>query len=341
MSDKCKERKKLLSFDKPSEWLSLNNNAEKELEKQWKKDYNFSTTNKSTLSLHIAAYEKSVEDVAVDLYGGKNKKDFKNGISESTGNEVLTSKLIIHVRTINFQNPFEFLRQQNDKLSDPEMFQFKASQRLINPNEASNNGQQAAMADSEEHPLDTLPRENLLALLKKQAMASKESKKQVEEYRENIKSLEEKCQTLEEKLGNNSTNEMMTFELDDYKNSCAELKKQLENQKEAQKEKDELVRDLTQRNDLLMQEKAETNEKLKEAKALAAKLQKEIDEQQTILSENSKEAQSLTLQSQQIRAEYDLEIAKLNTQLKRFREESTEQQKYITDKTAENVQNMF
>jgi chromosome segregation ATPase len=183
--------------------------------------------------------------------------------------------------------------------------------------------------------LDTLPRENLLALLKKQAMASKESKKQIEEYREEIKGLEEKCQTLEEKLGNNSSNEMMTFELDDYKNSCAELKKQLENQKEAQKEKDELVRDLTQRNDLLMQEKAETNEKLKEAKALAAKLQKEIDEQHTILSENSKEAQSLTLQSQQIRAEYDLEIAKLNTQLKRFREESIEQQKYITDKTAE------
>uniref|UniRef100_A0A914QGU6 Uncharacterized protein n=1 Tax=Panagrolaimus davidi TaxID=227884 RepID=A0A914QGU6_9BILA len=138
MSDKCKERKNSLSFDKPSEWLNLNNNAEKELEKQWKKDCSFfSEKNKSTLSLHIAAYEKSVEDVAVDPFGGKNKKDLKNGISESTGNkkQVLTSKLNVH-------NPFEFLRQQNGKLSDPEMFQFKASQSLINPNEASNNGQQ-------------------------------------------------------------------------------------------------------------------------------------------------------------------------------------------------------
>jgi predicted nucleic acid-binding Zn-ribbon protein len=218
--------------------------------------------------------------------------------------------------------------------SDTEQSPFSTS---LSPNAKSpvKDTKDGGTAKAPTSKLDTLPRENLLVLLKKQAMASKESKKQVEEYREKIKSLEEKCQTLEEKLGNNSTNEMMTFELDDYKNSCAELKKQLENQKEAQKEKDELVRDLTQRNDLLMQEKAETNEKLKESKALAAKLQKEIDEQQTILSENSKEAQSLTLQSQQIRAEYDLEIAKLNTQLKRFREESIEQQKYITDKTAE------
>uniref|UniRef100_A0AC35F8Y3 GRIP domain-containing protein n=1 Tax=Panagrolaimus sp. PS1159 TaxID=55785 RepID=A0AC35F8Y3_9BILA len=218
--------------------------------------------------------------------------------------------------------------------SDTEQTSFSTS---LSPNAKSpiKDTRDGGITKAPSSKLDTLPRENLLALLKKQAMASKESKKQIEEYREKIKGLEEKCQTLEEKLGNNSTNEMMTFELDDYKNSCAELKKQLENQKEAQKEKDELVRDLTQRNDLLMQEKAETNEKLKEAKALAAKLQKEIDEQHTILSENSKEAQSLTLQSQQIRAEYDLEIAKLNTQLKRFREESIEQQKYITDKTAE------
>uniref|UniRef100_A0AC35F4I4 Uncharacterized protein n=1 Tax=Panagrolaimus sp. PS1159 TaxID=55785 RepID=A0AC35F4I4_9BILA len=131
MSDKCKERKNSLSFDKTSDWLKMNNNVEDE--KQWKKDYNFSNTNKSILSLHIAVCEKSVEDVAVDSYGGKNKKDFKNGISESTGNEVLTSKLIVHVKS---------KKQQSDKLSDPEMFQFKSSQHLINPNEASNNGQQ-------------------------------------------------------------------------------------------------------------------------------------------------------------------------------------------------------
>jgi predicted nucleic acid-binding Zn-ribbon protein len=210
---------------------------------------------------------------------------------------------------------------------------------VVNARSPAKEGEDAssakAAASAPTSRLDTLPRENLLALLKKQVLASKESKKQVEEYREKVKILEEKCKDYEEKLGNNSANEMMSFELDDYKKSCAELKKQLENQKEAQKEKDEMVRDLSQRNDLLMQEKAEEHEKAKEATVLAAKLQKELDEQQTILSENSKETQSLTLQSQQIRAEYDLEIAKLNTQLKRFRDESVEQQKYITEKTIE------
>uniref|UniRef100_A0AC35FDC5 Histone acetyltransferase n=1 Tax=Panagrolaimus sp. PS1159 TaxID=55785 RepID=A0AC35FDC5_9BILA len=76
-------------MDKSLEWLKLNNNEAAEI------------------IIDIAAYEKSVEAVASDLFGGKNKKHIKNGIFESIKNEkqICTSKLII-------QNPFEFPRQQ-------------------------------------------------------------------------------------------------------------------------------------------------------------------------------------------------------------------------------------
>uniref|UniRef100_A0A914PKU2 Uncharacterized protein n=1 Tax=Panagrolaimus davidi TaxID=227884 RepID=A0A914PKU2_9BILA len=82
----------------------------------------------------IAAYERSVEAAAPDSFGDKN-----NGKTRKLGNtkdakQILTSTFVI-------QNPLEFPRQKNGEVQNPELSQFKASQRLLNPNEASNNGQ--------------------------------------------------------------------------------------------------------------------------------------------------------------------------------------------------------
>uniref|UniRef100_A0AC34FUF4 Uncharacterized protein n=1 Tax=Panagrolaimus sp. ES5 TaxID=591445 RepID=A0AC34FUF4_9BILA len=108
----------------------LNFNEESEEKHQIKKSK--STNNNSTLSLHIAAYENSVEDPG-DSNGGKTE-DSKNEKS------ILIKKLEASkqgfCRSLSFiQNPFEFTRQQEDRRNHPEVMQFKASQQLLNPNE--------------------------------------------------------------------------------------------------------------------------------------------------------------------------------------------------------------
>uniref|UniRef100_A0AC35GMZ4 Transposase n=1 Tax=Panagrolaimus sp. PS1159 TaxID=55785 RepID=A0AC35GMZ4_9BILA len=98
VSDYCKERKKLFALDEPSEWSKLNNNAEKKRDKRWKKDFSSTTTNKRTLSLHIAAYENAVEAAVSDPFDGK-KKDIKNGVSELLRNakQLFPSTFVLQV----------------------------------------------------------------------------------------------------------------------------------------------------------------------------------------------------------------------------------------------------
>uniref|UniRef100_A0AC34G292 PARP-type domain-containing protein n=1 Tax=Panagrolaimus sp. ES5 TaxID=591445 RepID=A0AC34G292_9BILA len=83
-----------------------------------------SNVNNSTLSLHIAAYENSVES--------------SNEFNEE---EIKSEKQILIKK---WKNPFEFPRQQEDEDAQiPEVAQFKASKRLLNPNQSSAAASQA------------------------------------------------------------------------------------------------------------------------------------------------------------------------------------------------------
>uniref|UniRef100_A0AC35GHE8 Uncharacterized protein n=1 Tax=Panagrolaimus sp. PS1159 TaxID=55785 RepID=A0AC35GHE8_9BILA len=125
------KRKDLNLFGKsnkliPSNWLQNSDSFGKELN-----DSNSSENvkNNRTLSLHISAYKNSINTSAASEFNVEKKS---NGIKKFE-KQLLNSTLII-------QNPFEFPRQQeNDENSDkniPEIAQFKASQKLLNPKES-------------------------------------------------------------------------------------------------------------------------------------------------------------------------------------------------------------
>uniref|UniRef100_A0AC34G0S2 Uncharacterized protein n=1 Tax=Panagrolaimus sp. ES5 TaxID=591445 RepID=A0AC34G0S2_9BILA len=98
----------------------------KERKKKVFKNDKTSSINKSTLSLHIAAYEDLVHLKPLD---GENTYEKDERMKSS-----LIKKLKHAFSESANENPFEFPRtQEGDTVADPEVMQFKASQKLLDP----------------------------------------------------------------------------------------------------------------------------------------------------------------------------------------------------------------
>uniref|UniRef100_A0AC35FKU2 Uncharacterized protein n=1 Tax=Panagrolaimus sp. PS1159 TaxID=55785 RepID=A0AC35FKU2_9BILA len=126
----CDNKSKTLSLLSSNKNLQSNHkNGSYDFEKQELKEENDSKNAKSsTLSLLISAYENSVYSIFDPFFDGKDeKKSADNFIKQSM--QSLQHPI--------FQNLFEFPRQQNEEVNeDSEISQFKALQKLFNPNES-------------------------------------------------------------------------------------------------------------------------------------------------------------------------------------------------------------
>uniref|UniRef100_A0A914P622 Uncharacterized protein n=1 Tax=Panagrolaimus davidi TaxID=227884 RepID=A0A914P622_9BILA len=120
ISDNYKEKEKSQLWDKSfkaSSFTTLNEDNS-ELKKRWKNKNTLKTINKSTLSLHIAAYENSNEIAGSDLFDNENTEGLKKEKFGSIKKQCLTD-------SFKSRNPFEFPRQQDeDERNKPEVMQF-------------------------------------------------------------------------------------------------------------------------------------------------------------------------------------------------------------------------
>uniref|UniRef100_A0A914QYF1 Uncharacterized protein n=1 Tax=Panagrolaimus davidi TaxID=227884 RepID=A0A914QYF1_9BILA len=129
VSDNYEEKGNLQSWNKSFKTSTFTtfNDDNNDLKKRWKNKNILNTSNKRTLSLHIAAYENSNEAVTSDLFDDENIEGLKKEKLES----IKISKQCFTDR-LKSRNPFEFPRQRSgDRINEPEILRFSASQRLL------------------------------------------------------------------------------------------------------------------------------------------------------------------------------------------------------------------
>uniref|UniRef100_A0AC34FIK9 Uncharacterized protein n=1 Tax=Panagrolaimus sp. ES5 TaxID=591445 RepID=A0AC34FIK9_9BILA len=125
-------------------FLNVNNDFEKQDEFKQSKSFNF---NNSTLSLHIEAYENLLEADS-DSDSGEEEET-----SKMKGEKLETAKHFVSDSSSKIENQFEFPRQQKDGLYEPQMMQFKATQKLLNPNQLVGVAAQQPHMENAQKPL--------------------------------------------------------------------------------------------------------------------------------------------------------------------------------------------
>uniref|UniRef100_A0AC34GWV4 Uncharacterized protein n=1 Tax=Panagrolaimus sp. ES5 TaxID=591445 RepID=A0AC34GWV4_9BILA len=135
-----------------SRFLNLDSGIPEEKDEIKKEGKDSSNFNNSTLSLHIACYENSIE-ATNDILNDENECLEKKN-ENSAFNKTCTNANVDGSPSLN-QNIFEFPRQkENEKVSTPEIAQFKASQKLLNPNTS---GISSPVMDFQQPPQFRLP----------------------------------------------------------------------------------------------------------------------------------------------------------------------------------------
>uniref|UniRef100_A0A914PQW6 Uncharacterized protein n=1 Tax=Panagrolaimus davidi TaxID=227884 RepID=A0A914PQW6_9BILA len=147
----------------PSNYLNiLGNSEDKEFEIGNKFFSSKDATKNSTLSLHISAYENSVEASSAAELDSFDDKNDKSSTKQTMVENWKNVKQLFIESSWAIQNPFEFPRQQSDKVSEPEVSQFRASQHLYNLNgtdstTTTNVDPRAASNQIEENVIESRP----------------------------------------------------------------------------------------------------------------------------------------------------------------------------------------
>uniref|UniRef100_A0A914PNX1 Uncharacterized protein n=1 Tax=Panagrolaimus davidi TaxID=227884 RepID=A0A914PNX1_9BILA len=127
VSENYNEKERLQLWNKSSKISTFTtlNEDNNDLKKRRKNENTLKITNKSTISLHIAAYENSTEAAGSNLSHNENIEGLKK---EKFG----LIKKQCFTKCLKIRNPFEFPRQQNgNQRNESEGMQFSASQQLL------------------------------------------------------------------------------------------------------------------------------------------------------------------------------------------------------------------